>query len=102
MEILTGNAKEDFGKWLEIQEVAPYRVMFDTIPDFIQIAYIVEWLDAERILYEVQYERNTNQFFGCVIDFKKGVRSDVTGNFHNRKDCHRESIIKANEIYNLR
>jgi len=97
---MEGQAKLDFLEWLEIQDLAPYVVMFDVIPEFVKHSYIIKWLDEINYIIEVQFERNTNQYFGYVLDLINGIKLNVSGNYHSRFEFNQSAIEKANEIYN--
>lgn len=98
MELLNGKAKELFEKWLENQDVAPYKVMFYDIPIIVQQPYIIQWLDSINIAitirpknikswdYEVHYYQNMVYIFDCE--------------FESRQEATTEAIKKAVELIN--
>ena len=100
--MLTNKCKQNFEKWLEIQEVAPYKQMFWDIPTSVKHTYLQNFFDQEKIIFEIQYERNTNQYWGSVTDFIKGIKVDITGNFKSREKATNSAVEKQNELYNLR
>jgi len=98
--MLKGKSLELFETWLNNQEVAPYFVMFDSLPKIIQCAYIIDWFDNINIIFEIQYERNTKQYFGSVTDVEKGIKQDVSGNFKSRVLAMQKAIEIAVELIN--
>lgn len=101
MKIEKSKASDDFYEWLELQEVAPYKVMFEDIPEFIQISYLIEWLDSILIIIETDYERLSKQYYGNVIDYRncKNIKVDFSNNFGNRTSVLKSAIEKVFEIY---
>jgi len=83
---LHGKVKEDFEKWLESKDVAPYKVMFYDIPKIVQQAYIIEWLDSIESLcfQEILLETYNNNY-----------------RMYPLNSIFKEAIKKAVEIYNL-
>jgi len=100
--MLTNKAKIDFLNWLDKQDLAPYRVMFDDIPKFIQTAYIIQWLDEIGLIIEIDYERASKQYFGNLLNCLKSTitRQDISNNFNSRTSFEEEGIKQANLIYN--
>ena len=92
--ILTGKAKLDFEKWLDKQNVAPYKVMFYDIPIVVQIAYLVEWFDSVGIYITSDYFELNKGFYSEVLN------SDFEIIKPTRQEALIEAIKKANEIYN--
>ena len=92
--ILTGEAKLDFEKWLDKQNVAPYKVMFYDIPIVVQIAYLVEWFDSVGIYVTSDYFELNKGFYSEVLDSNFAIVKPT------RQEALTEAIKKANEIYN--
>ena len=92
--ILTGKAKLDFEKWLDKQNVAPYKVMFYDIPIVVQIAYLVEWFDSVGIYVTSDYFELNKGFYSEVLDSNFAIVKPT------RQEALTEAIKKANEIYN--
>ena len=93
--ILTGKAKLDFEKWLDKQNVAPYKVMFYDIPIVVQIAYLVEWFDSVGIYVTSDYFELNKGFYSEVLDSNFAIIKPT------RQEALIEAIKKANEYYNL-
>ncbi len=110
---LNGKAKQDFEKWLDIQEVAPYKVMFWDIPKIVQVAYIVEWLDSVDFYLDIEIVKDR------MLGYVRGFDSSVIFTLHvdlmtNNSDCLKDDIYdtraeavlkaiqKANEVYNVK
>lgn len=112
MELLNGKAKELFEKWLENQDVAPYKVIFYDIPIIVQQSYIIEWLRKEhktditiitdwikgqRFYYSaISYINNKNE-----IDI--WIRKDESGlkiKHEEHEEATTEAIKKAVELIN--
>jgi len=96
-ELLTGKAKEHFLEWLDKQDLAPYRVMFDSIPEFVQLAYIVEWLDQSD--FKVCTEPILGSEFRVFV-LRKNIHYWIDGRFTDRNSATISIIQKSNEIYN--
>lgn len=107
MELLTGKEKESFLEWLDKQDLAPYRVIFDEVPLIIQTSYIIEWLDSVGIKILPCYglsgwycvvKNYNNKEFGNYKCFH--VVNNRINDFDTRQEAITEAIKKANEIYN--
>ena len=92
--ILTGKAKLDFEKWLDKQNVAPYKVMFYDIPIVVQIAYLIEWFDSVGIIITSDYFELNKGFYSEILDSNFAIVKPT------RQEALTEAIKKANEIYN--
>jgi hypothetical protein len=93
---LNGKAKQDFEKWLDIQEVAPYKVMFWDIPKIVQVAYIVEWFDS--IGFHIGRDTVDNYWLENSTFFE---RLEINGyDYIVILKSISEAIEKANELYN--
>jgi len=96
-ELLTGTAKDHFLSWLDLQDLAPYRVMFDSIPEFIQLAYIVQWLDTVKL--RICIEPILGGEFR-VFALYKSEHTWIDDRYSDRTSATKNIIQKANEIYN--
>ena len=92
--ILTGKAKLDFEKWLDKQNVAPYKVMFYDIPIVVQIAYLIEWFDSVGIIITSDYFELNKGYYSEILDSNFAIVKPT------RQEALTEAIKKANEIYN--
>ena len=88
MELINGKAKEDFLNWLDQQDLAPYKVMFDEVPLNVKLPYIIEFLETKK------YE-GIPLFTKC-FNFYHIFRIESQSIF----DVWIQSIQKSNEIYN--
>ena len=93
--ILTGKAKLDFEKWLDKQNVAPYKVMFYDIPIVVQIAYLIEWFDSVGIIITSDYFELNKGYYSEILDSNFAIVKPT------RQEALTEAIKKANEYYNL-
>ncbi len=96
--LLKPSLHSKFLDWLDTQEIAPYRVMFDTIPVAVQVGYILDWLESIDVVLDLEYERYSNQYYSKIINKTKGIRVDCSGNFKTRLEATIESIKKVNEV----
>lgn len=92
--ILTGQAKEDFIQYLENGNHTPWLVFFESLPEIVRNAYIIEWFDDENI------NINTTPFDYQVIHDNKEYNSYKNVVDHDRTEVQRLAIIIANKIYN--
>ena len=94
---LSGKTKEHFLNWLEIQDLAPYKVMFDSIPEFVQISYIVQWLDSVDLKVCVEPILG-GEFRIFVLD--SNFHDWVDDRYSDRISAYKEIIKKCDTIYN--
>ena len=100
--ILTGETKLDFEIWLHSNDVLikdgiyddTYLTdVFDKLPLNLQYASIIEWFDSVGIIITFDY-----------FDLNKCFYSEISNNSFStvgtRQECAKNSILKANEIYN--
>ena len=97
--ILTGKAKEDFFNWLDNQGVNGIDISnwefekFQLLSNVSQNALIIEWFDSVGIIITFDY-----------FDLNKCFYSEISNNSFStvgtRQECAKNSILKANEIYN--
>ena len=99
--ILTGKAKEDFKKWLNKEMYYLGRHNFEDrdnniedLSDNFQNTLIIDWFDSVGIY--ITFDN---------FDLNKCFYSEISNynNFStvgNRQECAKNSILKANEIYN--
>ena len=92
--ILTGKAKEDFYKYINIKD---YK-LFDYVRkkyanEIVLNALIIDWFDSVGIIITFDY-----------FDLNKCFYSEISNNSFStvgtRQECAKNSILKANEIYN--
>ena len=89
--ILTGKAKKDFIKWLYFKHnLQPYN-LFNEI---IQYALIIEWFDSVEIYITFDYFDLNKCFYSEILNYSS---FSTVG---TRQECAKNSILKANEIYN--
>lgn len=86
--MLTDKTKEDFIVWLNIQEIAPYAVMFDDLPKSVKKAYIINWLDS------LQHEGE--RYFLQVFEKSFAIKT----NFMGFDDITDQAIEICNNHYN--
>jgi hypothetical protein len=101
--MLTLKSKEVFEKWLEKQEVAPYKIMFWDIPKIVQSSYITEWFDTVGITVDVMprmADENKIVFEPNTFCLKHEITTEDVIQFDNRLEAKIKAIEKANEIYN--
>jgi len=93
---LTSKTKEAFEKWLEQQDIAPYKTMFWDIPEIIQSSYIIEFFDSVGIYICIEpfKEIARKVYFDVSLDF------ELYGVWSTRQEATDKAIEKANEIYN--
>jgi hypothetical protein len=97
---LSGKAKVDFEKWLDNQNVAPYKVMFYDIPKIVQHAYIIEWLDSVEIYVDCGFYANGRMCSGLEsTKYELGFRTTGT-KCTTRQEAINYAITEAVKIYN--
>jgi hypothetical protein len=98
--LISNKCKTDFEKWLETQEVAPYKVMFYDIPIIVQISYLIEWFDVVGLYI---YTRPRFHYGGLSFDgFIEGMEISKieTEYFKTRTEAFLKVIDLANVFYN--
>lgn len=115
--ILTGKAKQDFEKGIiEIlkqkynEKIDDNKRAIDWIynsNDLILLAHIIEWFDSVGIIIHTSYDIVDKKWgYEIFNDFVYNNDEDsfdipmIHNVFLNRKEATKQSIIKANEIYN--
>ena len=90
--ILTGKAKKDFSKFY-IDNNYDLTINFKNLPEIYQNTLIIEWFDSVGIIITFDY-----------FDLNKCFYSEISNNSFStigtRQECVKNSILKANEIYN--
>lgn len=90
---------KNFYKWLEEQELAPYRAIFDDIPEFIRLAYIQKYFRHLGIQILIGY--CDSGYFGNVsyID-NEGRHQDyeTDGYFTSYEECLKNTIKKNENL----
>ena len=102
--MLTLKAKDVFEKWLEKQEVAPYKVMFCDIPKIVQSSYITEWFDTVGITVDVMprmADENKIVFEPNTFCLKHEIVTEDFIQFETRQEAINNAIIQANVIFNI-
>ena len=94
--ILTGKAKEDFYKYINIKD---YK-LFDYVRkkyanEIVLNALIIEWFDSVGIYITSDYFELTKGFYSEVLDSNFAIVKPT------RQEALTEAIKKANEYYNL-
>lgn len=98
--LISDKCKLDFEKWLDRQNVAPYKVMFYDIPIVVQIAYLVEWFDVVGLNI---YTKPRFHYGGLSFDgFIDGIEISKieTEYFKTRTEAFLKAIDLANVFYN--
>ena len=93
--ILTGKAKEDFYKYLNIKD---YK-LFDYVRkkyanEIVSNALIIEWFDSVGIYITSDYLELNRVFYSEILNENFEIVKP------NRQEALTEAIKKANEIYN--
>ena len=93
--ILTGKAKEDFYKYLNIKD---YK-LFDYVRkkyanEIVSNALIIEWFDSVGIIITSDYFELNKGFYSEILDNNFAIVKPT------RQEALIEAIKKANEIYN--
>lgn len=98
-KILTGKCKRTFLKWLKIRvnstlhEIDNIEFWFNLQDESFKITLIIEWFDSVGIIITFDY-----------FDLNKCFYSEISNNSFStvgtRQECAKNSILKANEIYN--
>lgn len=89
--MLTDTAKQDFLKWLNEQEVAPYDAMFDELPLNVKSFYIIEWINSLQIKEYSIFEYSFKELFNRKennVSFFEVVNDAIQfcNNYYNK--CH--------------
>jgi len=98
MELLTGKSKEHFLEWLDKQDLAPYKVMFDEVPLIVQASYIIEWFDIVGCVICIGNIYYDGYHFNWNINMTKPVNSE--NGYETRAEATTEAIKSAVKIYN--
>lgn len=96
--MLTDKAKTDFEKWLTENDHAPWVAFFDTLPDVVKFAYIIEWLDIVHLHINTFYVSEIYTY-SASWEVTRCVKME---HFKTRTEAVQSAIIKANELYNLK
>ena len=103
--ILTGKTKEEFLKYLDVEE----QWFNDECVDLFANALIIEWFDSVGFFISNPSFNDTGsgyqRGFECeVYDEKNNNIYEIYNDndvFESRQEATEKAIIKANEIYNL-
>ncbi len=98
--MLEDKFKKDFEKWLDEQKIAPYKNLFEDIPVEVQFGYLENFAFENDIIFESSYERNTNQYYGSVINVSRGLRVDVSNNIKTPNKFKLRLIEELIILYN--
>lgn len=93
---------KDFENWLDQQAVAPYKAIFNDIPLEVQYAYIENFAFEKGYTIEINYERNTKQYFANILFTEKNLRVDISNNIKTPIKIKTEIINKLKQLYNER
>ena len=98
--LISDKCKLDFEKWLDKQNVAPYKVMFYDIPIVVQIAYLVEWFDVIglNIYTKPRFHYGGLSFDGFIDGME--ISKIETEYFKTRTEAFLKAIELANVFYN--
>ena len=98
--LISDKCKLDFEKWLDRQNVAPYKVMFYDIPIVVQIAYLVEWFDVVglNIYTKPRFHYGGLSFDGFIDGME--ISKIETEYFKTRTEAFLKAIDLANVFYN--
>lgn len=97
---ISDKCKFDFEKWLDNQNVAPYKVMFYDIPVMVQIAYLVEWFDTVGLIIYIKPKFHLGSLsFNGFIDGME-ISKIETEYFQKRPQAFLKAIELANVFYN--
>ena len=98
--LISDKCKLDFEKWLDGQNVAPYKVMFYDIPIVVQIAYLVEWFDVVglNIYIKPRFHYGGLSFDGFIDGME--ISKIETEYFKTRTEAFLKAIELANVFYN--
>lgn len=98
--MLTDKCKKDFLIWLKAQDVAPYPVMFDELPDIIKKTYIIEYFDSVGIHISIKVFKDHCNDIGFEYSVVSKKNDSEIKYLHSRSLAIDLAIEKANEIYN--
>lgn len=101
--ILTNKAKKDFHTYLG----EPFDFQnFDQIPELVQYAYILKWLDHIGLIIIISHISGLEiqEWSYDIKDYKhpEYMKKHVGEIYLSREIASKEAIEKANEIYNSR
>ena len=98
--LISDKCKLDFEKWLDKQEVAPYKVMFYDIPIIVQISYLIEWFDVVglNIYTKPRFHYGGLSFDGFIDGME--ISKIETEYFKTRTEAFLKAIELANFFYN--
>lgn len=110
--ILTGKCLEDFRIWyknnflkeLPIRLMFPYSIFYNYILQSMQYGVYVDFFDSVGIYISIMASHShyvASEFHGFDICVEgNGFCYDIDSAFKQRQEARKQSIIKANEIYN--
>ena len=98
--LISDKCKSDFEKWLDKQDVAPYKSMFYDIPKIVQISYLVEWFDVVglNIYIKPRFHYGGLSFDGFIDGME--ISSIETEYFKTRTEAFLKAIELVNVFYN--
>ena len=96
---LTGKAKESFIDYLDKTnqikiEKGILNLHWQDLPEKFKNALIIEWFDSVGIYITFDYLDLNKCFYSEISNYNS---FSIVG---NRQECAKNSILKANEIYN--
>jgi len=71
MNLPKSKLKEDFLNWLDKQELAPYKQMFDDIPEFVQVSYVKKYLREQECI-DIEILTVKNNLAYCYKAWSEG------------------------------
>ena len=98
--MLTGKVKENFEKWLDNQNIAPYKVMFWDIPKIVQYAYIIEYFDSIGWVIDIKSKFGQRKQCERFMFHIKNYKSQFL--FNSRMEVKEQAIIKTDELLNAK
>ena len=100
--LISDKCKLDFEKWLEKQEVSPYKAMFYDVPKIVQVSYLIDFFDFIGITVDVMPRMNEEKiiFEPNTFCLKHEITTEDFIQFDQRIDAIISAIQKANVIYN--
>ena len=98
--LISDKCKSDFEKWLDKQDVAPYKSVFYDIPKIVQISYLVEWFDVVglNIYTKPRFHYGGLSFDGFIYGME--ISKIETEYFKTRTEAFLKAIELANVFYN--
>lgn len=96
MNLPKSKTTDDFYNWLDKQDLAPYKVMFEDVPEMVQIPYIQKYL-REQACTEICIRPISNllRYYAEIWIHDKFVGIETLETFTSYESANRQATIDA-------